>query len=38
MRGILQSAEANGFENEGVKRRDWLDSDQGRFNPGMSEK
>jgi len=36
MRGILQSAKANRFEEEGVQRRDWLDSDQGKVNPEMS--
>ena len=36
VRGILQSAKANSFEEEGVQRRDWIDSDQGKFNPGMS--
>ena len=36
VRGILQSAKANSFEEEGVQGRDWLDSDQGKFNPEMS--
>jgi len=35
-RGILESAKANSFEEEGVQRRDWLDSDQRKFNPEMS--
>ena len=33
----LQSAKANSFEEESVQRRDGFDSDQGKFNPKMSE-
>src|ERR1700687_2217391 len=37
VRGILQSTKANSFEEESVQRRDWFESDQGKFNPKMSE-
>jgi hypothetical protein len=33
VRGILQSAKANIFEEEGVQQRDWLNNDQRKFNP-----
>jgi hypothetical protein len=36
VRGILQRAKANSFEEEGVQQRDWFDSDQGKFNPETS--
>jgi hypothetical protein len=36
VRGILQSAKANSLEEQDFQRRDWLDSDQRKFNPEMS--